>query len=81
MKGRKRNKKKMEACFPLLAQLISYKTSPGMNQSPIVCPFPHQSSIRKCPIDMSTGQTERDNHSIDIPSSQLTLASVKLAKN
>lgn len=76
-----KEQKNMEACFPLLAQLIFYKTSPGMNQSQIVCPFPHQSSIRKCPIDMSTGQSERDNHSIDIPSSQLTLASVKLAKN
>lgn len=70
--------KNLDACFPFLAQLISYKTSPGMNQSPAVCPFPHQSSIRKCPIDMSTGQ--RDNHTIDISSSQLTLASVNVAR-
>lgn len=66
------------ACYPRLDQLPSCRTQGWYHLQ--VGALPHQLFIRKSPKDMPTVQSYGDNLSIEAPSSQETLVSVKLTK-
>ena len=66
-----------------LCNLLSYRTQdhqPRMAQPTMSWVLPHQSLSKKMPTSLSSGQSDGGICSIVGPSSQMALASVKLAK-
>jgi hypothetical protein len=55
-------------------------TRSGLGLSVIIGSQPHQSLIKKCPIELSTGESYGDNTSAEVLSSQITPVSGKWTK-